>query len=78
MISTVEEAIALVKSKANGRTRYEGQEPFVDELLVGEIERLRAIVGRVSSAFESEMDGQLANDEREALRACRAESAKGE
>jgi hypothetical protein len=38
---TPDEAIAIVKSKANGRTRYEGQEPFLDEVLVAEIERLR-------------------------------------
>jgi len=41
-IKTIDDAIALVNTKANGRTRYEGQEPFVDELLVAEIERLRA------------------------------------
>lgn len=36
-----DEAIRIVKSKAEGRTRYEGQEPFLDEVLVAEIERLR-------------------------------------
>lgn len=34
------EAIRIVKSKSRGRTRYEGQEPFLDEVLVAEIERL--------------------------------------
>jgi len=38
---TPEEAIKIVKSKAGGRTRYEGQEPYLDEVLVAEIERLR-------------------------------------
>ena len=38
---TPDEAIAIVKQKANGRTRYEGQDPFLDEVLVAEIERLR-------------------------------------
>jgi len=37
---TPDEAISIVKSKARCRTRYEGQEPFLDEVLVGEIERL--------------------------------------
>jgi hypothetical protein len=40
---TPDEAIAIVKSKAAGRTRSEGQEPFLDEVLVKEIERLRII-----------------------------------
>jgi len=39
---TVDEAIAIVNSKASARTRYAGQAPFVDEVLVAEIERLRA------------------------------------
>ncbi len=39
---TAGEAIEIVRSKARGRTRYEGQEPFLDEVLVDEIERLRA------------------------------------
>jgi len=38
---TPDEAIRIVRQKANCRTRYEGQEPFLDEVLVGEIERLR-------------------------------------
>ncbi len=37
---TPAEAIALVRSKASGRTRYEGQRPFLDEVLVAEIEQL--------------------------------------
>jgi hypothetical protein len=39
---TVDEIIKQVNIKASGRTRYEGQEPFWDEVLVAEIERLRA------------------------------------
>lgn len=35
-------AIARVNERASGRTRYEGQTPFDDELLVAEIERLRS------------------------------------
>lgn len=37
----IDEIIRLVKSKASGRTRFEGQEPYWDEALVEEIERLR-------------------------------------
>jgi len=50
-IKTADDAIALVNTKANGRTRYEGQEPFVDELLVAEIERLRATVEKLLADF---------------------------
>lgn len=38
---TADEAIAIVRNKASGRTRFEGQEPYLDEVLVAEIERLR-------------------------------------
>ena len=38
---TPDEAIKIVRSKANCRTRYEGQESFLDETLVEEIERLK-------------------------------------
>ncbi len=40
----INEAIRIVDSKANGRTRYEGQEDFLDEVLVKEIKRLRNII----------------------------------
>ena len=39
---TIEDAIATVRTKASGRTRYEGQEPRDDELMLAEIDRLRA------------------------------------
>ena len=38
---TADEAIAIVKTKSAGRTRYEGQPDYLDEVLVMEIERLR-------------------------------------
>ena len=44
---TPDEAIAIVDSKASGRTRYDGQEPFMDEVLVKEIRRLRAVVDKL-------------------------------
>jgi len=37
---TPEEAITIVNSKAQARTRWEGQEPFLDEVLVAEVKRL--------------------------------------
>lgn len=41
---TADEAIQLVKSKAAGRTRFDGQESFLDEVLVAEIEWLRIVI----------------------------------
>lgn len=38
-----DQAIKIVKELSSGRTRYEGQKPFVDEVLVAEIDRLRAL-----------------------------------
>jgi len=56
---TVDEVIKRVRIKANGRTRYEGQEPFWDELLVAEIERLREQV----LDLQSEIDWAYADDD---------------
>jgi hypothetical protein len=39
---TADEAIAIVNSRAAGRTRWLGSPPYVDEVLVQEIARLRA------------------------------------
>ena len=41
---TVDEAIKDVESKARGRTRFVGMEPYRDEILVAEIYRLRALL----------------------------------
>ena len=41
MSRTVDDVIREYKVIFSGRTRYEGQEPRDDELLVAEIERLR-------------------------------------
>lgn len=38
---TADEAIAIVNTKSAGRTRYEGQPDYLDEVLVDEIEQLR-------------------------------------
>ena len=39
---TIEDAIASVRTKVSGRTRYEGQEPRDDELMLASIDRVRA------------------------------------
>ena len=38
---TVDEALKLVAIKASGRTRYENQELYLDEILANEIHRCR-------------------------------------
>ena len=38
---TIDDAIKIVDIKASGRTRYKGQRPFLDEILVKEIKSLR-------------------------------------
>lgn len=53
-MKTIKDAIAIVRSKANGRTRWEGQEPFLDELLVQEIDRLQARLDAVIEYLEDE------------------------
>lgn len=58
-ITVVDEAIAYVKSVANGRTRYMGQTPFWDELLVAEIERLRNVNNEIVSRHEKILDALL-------------------
>lgn len=65
---TPEEAIKIVKEKSQGRTRWEGQEPFLDEVLVEEIERLRdreyrmakkalSVLGHLQCELEERGDG---------------------
>lgn len=57
---TPDKAIAIVKSKASGRTRWEGQEPFLDEVLVMEIERLRSFISDHARGHSLHMDGTSA------------------
>ena len=68
---TVDEAIALVHSKAQGRTRYAGQEPYIDEVLVREIERLRAIVDDSACDPEAEAEARLIAAAPDLLAACK-------
>ncbi len=53
---TPKEAVTIVRSKARGRTRWEGQEPFLDEVLVEEIERLWVILDALAE-LESLFNG---------------------
>ena len=38
---TIDEAMKIVASRQQGRTRWEGQEPYLDEVMFNEITRLR-------------------------------------
>lgn len=68
---TPDEAIEIVRSKARGRTRYEGQEPYIDEVLVAEILRLQREVRRYKRTcdalpmewFQNGYDATLLTDE---------------
>ena len=50
-MSDIDASIAEVRSRMQGRTRYEGQPPYTDELLVEEIARLRARVAELEAAL---------------------------
>ena len=50
---TADEAIKIVNIRAAGRTRYEGCEPWLDEVLVAEIERLRGLLRECLSDYGS-------------------------
>lgn len=41
---TIQEAIKIVRDKAALRTRYEGQPDFLDEVLLGEIDRQATVI----------------------------------
>lgn len=40
----VDDVIKRIEAKSSGRTRFKGQEPFWDEMLVEEIKELRRFV----------------------------------
>lgn len=52
---TIDEAIAEVESRAAGRTQFEGREPPLDEVLAGEIERLRKLVAMLEISVQSRL-----------------------
>ena len=47
---TPNDAIAIIRDRAAGRTRWEGQQPFADEVLVEEIERLTRELAALDSS----------------------------
>jgi hypothetical protein len=48
---TVDEIIKQINIKSSGRTRWDGQEPFWDEVLVAEIGRLRGLLSWYAAAL---------------------------
>lgn len=40
----IEQALAIVETRSKGRTRFQGQEPFIDEVLAQEVLRLQSLV----------------------------------
>lgn len=54
-MKTVDEIIAEIKSRANGRTRHEGQQPFWDEVLVAEIEDLRRQLTELADRYNHDL-----------------------
>jgi hypothetical protein len=56
---TPEEAILIVENKARGRTRYEGQEPFLDEILVEEIRRLQNEIRKLNCGLHAEISNRI-------------------
>lgn len=66
---TPDEAISLVRDKIKGRTYYEGQHPHLDEVLVAEIERLRAALEEIIAHMDKNGMGRwkLANLARRTL-----------
>lgn len=50
---TADELIQSIKTKSSGRTRWKGSEPYPDEILVAEIEQLRAEKAALIAALQS-------------------------
>lgn len=53
---TPDEAIKIVESKARGRTRYEGQRPFLDEVLVNKLKKMAARWERLRESCQKHID----------------------
>lgn len=49
----VDGIIAMIRAKARGRTRYTGKPPYYDEVLIGEIDRLRDINAELLAALKA-------------------------
>jgi hypothetical protein len=50
---TPDDALAEVRARSAGRTRYEGHPPSADEVLAEEVERLREQVAELTASFEA-------------------------
>lgn len=61
---TPDQALAIVASKAAGRTRYEGQEPYLDEVLAAEVRRLRGIVAALCDDVEAYVSAEYPQRDR--------------
>ena len=57
MTRTVDDVIADWALRQSGRTRYEGQEPRDDELMLAEVMRLRAELQRLET--KADLHGKL-------------------
>ena len=57
MTRTVDDVIADWALSQSGRTRYEGQEPRDDELMLAEVMRLRAELQRLET--KADLHGKL-------------------
>ena len=54
---TIDEVLTDIRRKAVGRSRYEGQAPYPDEMLLHEVERLNALLDQmVSQALDMAED----------------------
>lgn len=51
---TPEEAVKIVEARSCGRTRYEGKEPYIDEVLVLEIRRLQNIINKIKGVLNDD------------------------
>lgn len=60
---TPDEAIAIVRQRAAGRTCRDGQTPWIDEVLVEEIERLRQALAGIVAAHDADQAGLASTPE---------------
>lgn len=63
MTRTVAEAIAHTRLSAANRTRYEGWEPRIDELLLREIDRLQAELDAANAKLKAYRMAEIENDQ---------------
>lgn len=49
---TPEEAVKIVEARSCCRTRYEGKEPYIDEVLALEVRRLQNIIHKIKKILD--------------------------